>query len=114
MSRNKGRSTIAGAAPIFSALGDETRLALVARLGAGGPLSIAQLTEGSTVTRQAITKHLNVLADAGLVHDFWRGRERIWELESKPLDEARRCIDEISEQWGRALERLKAFVENQH
>ena len=94
MSRSDSRRA-AAAAPIFAALGDETRLALVARLGAGGPLSIAQLTEGSDVTRQAITKHLNVLADAGLVRDSWQGRERIWEFDTRRLDDARRYIDDI-------------------
>jgi DNA-binding transcriptional ArsR family regulator len=117
MSPNRARGArpfaVADAAPIFAALGDETRLALVARLGSLGPLSIAQLTVGSTVTRQAVTKHLNVLADAGLVRDSWRGRERIWEFDVRRLDEARRCIDEIAEQWNRALLRLKAFIEDE-
>jgi DNA-binding transcriptional ArsR family regulator len=111
MSRSSAREAITGAAPIFAALGDQTRLALVARLGAGGPLSIAQLTAGSAVTRQAITKHLNVLAGAGLVRGSRRGRERIWEFDVERLDEARRCIDEISHQWNRALQRLKTIVE---
>src|SRR5262245_47023284 len=102
----------AAAAPVFAALGDETRLALVARPGEGGPLSIAQLTEGSEVTRQAITKHLTVLADAGLVRDSWRGRERLWEFDAGQLDAARRYIDDVAEQWNRALLRLKAFVED--
>jgi DNA-binding transcriptional ArsR family regulator len=87
---------LAQAAPVFAALGDATRLALVARLCAGGPLSIARLTAGSAVTRQAITKHLNVLASAGLVHDVRRGRERIWELNPDRLVEARAGLDEIS------------------
>jgi DNA-binding transcriptional ArsR family regulator len=108
----KAPLAIADAAPVFAALGDATRLAVVARLGSGGPLSIAQLTEGSDVTRQAITKHLNVLAGAGLVRDSWRGRERIWEFDVQRFDDARRCIDEISEQWNRALLRLKSFVED--
>ncbi len=99
------------AAPLFAALGDETRLALVDRLGAGGPQSITRLTNGSAVTRQAITKHLHVLAGAGLVHDVRRGRERIWELDADQLDEARRSLDQIARQWDEALERLKAFVE---
>ncbi|MGH2584364.1 MAG: ArsR/SmtB family transcription factor [Dehalococcoidia bacterium] len=101
----------AQAAPLFAALGDETRLALVARLSAAGPLSITRLTRGSAVTRQAITKHLNVLAGAGLVHDIRRGRERIWELDTDRLDEARRWLDQIEQQWDEALSRLKAFVE---
>ncbi len=95
---------------MFAALGDETRLKLVARLCAG-PGSIKTLTEGSTVTRQAITKHLQVLAEAGLVKDVRRGREHIWEFESARLAEARRCLDEISRQWDAALDRLKKFVE---
>jgi DNA-binding transcriptional ArsR family regulator len=100
-----------GAAPVFAALGDETRLALVARLCAGGPGSITRLTTGSAVTRQAITKHLHVLADAGLVRYVRRGRERIWEFETGRLDEARWCLDEISKRWDNALGRLRKFVE---
>jgi DNA-binding transcriptional ArsR family regulator len=101
---------IEDAAPVFAALGDETRLKLVARLCAG-PASITHLTTGSAITRQAITKHLQVLADAGLVRDIRRGREHIWEFEAERLAEARRCLDEISRQWDAALERLKKFVE---
>jgi DNA-binding transcriptional ArsR family regulator len=92
-------------APVFAALGDATRLALVARL------SIARLTTGSDVTRQAITKHLAVLARAGLVTDARHGRERIWKLDPAHLVEARGYLDEISIQWDRALDRLKKFVE---
>ncbi len=98
------------AAPLFAALGDETRLTLVARLCAG-PGSIKQLTTGSSVTRQAITKHLQVLAGAGLVKDVRRGREHIWEFEAERLAEAHRCLEEISRQWDAALGRLKKFVE---
>ena len=101
----------ADAAPLFAALGDETRLALLDRLGASGPQSITRLTAGSAITRQAITKHLHVLADAGLVHDVRRGREHIWELDADRLDEARRSLDQIARQWDEALARLKAFVE---
>jgi DNA-binding transcriptional ArsR family regulator len=99
------------AAPIFAALGEETRLRLVEKLCAEGPLSITRLSEGTGVTRQAITKHLQMLADAGLVHDNWSGRERIWELETRRLEKARRCLDQISAQWDAAIDRLKAFVE---
>ena len=68
------------ATTIFAALGDEKRLALVGRLCAEGPLSISQLTAGSAVTRQAITKHLTVLAGAGIVtfaglFIVWRERQ---------------------------------------
>lgn len=99
------------AAPVFAALGDETRLKLVARLGSAGPQSIVQLAEGSDVTRQAITKHLLVLDDAGLVRSERRGRERIWEVDASRLNEARRFLDDVSVQWDRALHRLKEFVE---
>ena len=100
-----------GAALIFAALGDETRLALVARLSASGPLSIVTLTDGTGVTRQAVTKHLHVLSDAGLVRDSWVGRERVWQLEPESLLAARRSLDRISAEWDDALGRLKAFVE---
>src|SRR5579871_3243544 len=83
-------------APVFAALGDETRLKIVARLCAGGPRSIAGITEGTAVTRQAVTKHLHVLAGAGLVRGVRRGRERIWELDARRLEEARRYLAEIS------------------
>lgn len=98
-------------APIFAALGDATRLHVVSRLSGGGPMSIKELTEGSEVTRQAVAKHLGVLADAGLVRDAWRGRERVYELRPRPLDDARRVLDGIAERWDQALERLRAMVE---
>ena len=97
---------------IFAALGDGIRLALVARLSASGPLSIVNLTDGTGVTRQAVTKHLHVLSGAGLVRDYWVGRERVWELETEPLRAARRSLDRISAQWDDALGRLKTFVES--
>ena len=107
MSRNRSAAAVklVEAAPIFAALGDATRLC------ADGPLSIVRLSEGAGVTRQAITKHLHALADAGLVHDNRRGRERIWELETRRLERARRCLEQISDQWDVAITRLKAFVE---
>jgi len=102
---------VSRAAPVFAALGDETRLALVARLSSDGPLSITRLTAGSSVTRQAITKHLNVLATAGLVSDVRRGRERIWELELEQMEVARTYLEHVSKRWDEALDRLKRFVE---
>jgi len=99
------------AAPVFSALGDDVRLHIVARLCEGEPLSITRLTEGVPVTRQAVTKHLHVLEKARLIRGSRAGRETTWELKLEPLDEARRCLDAISSQWGSALNRLKAFVE---
>jgi DNA-binding transcriptional ArsR family regulator len=103
---------VAHAAPLFAALGDTTRLALLDRLGASGPQSITGLTAGSTVTRQAITKHLQILAEAGLVHDTRQGRERIWTLDTDRIEEARQYLDQIARQWDEALYRLKAFVED--
>jgi DNA-binding transcriptional ArsR family regulator len=104
---------IRSSAPVFAALGDETRLRLVARLCAGEPQSITQLAAGAQVTRQAITKHLHVLADARVVTGFRRGREQLWELNTRQLAEARHCLDLISRQWGDALARLKAAVEGE-
>ena len=103
--------SLARSAPVFAALGDATRLHVVARLSGGGPMSITQLTEGTDVTRQAVTKHLLVLESAGLVRDFRQGRARMWELRTQQLEEARRTLDAISQQWDQALERLKRFVE---
>ena len=105
------KARLKGTAPVFAALGDETRLAIVARLCSGGPRSIAGLTEGSSVTRQAVTKHLHVLAGAGLVRGVRRGRERVWELEERRLEEARGYLAEISSHWDAALGRLRGFVE---
>lgn len=108
---NPSSDAIRGSAPIFAALGDKTRLALVARLCTGGPLSIARLTAGADITRQAITKHLNILAGVGLVRDIRVGRERLWEVETGQIEEARRCLERISSQWDDALARLKLAVE---
>jgi DNA-binding transcriptional ArsR family regulator len=101
----------ADAAPVFAALGDETRLRLVVRLSGEGPLSIAQLTQGGHVTRQAVTKHLRVLADAGIARSQPRGRERIWELEPEALREARAYLERVSAEWDVFLARLQRFVE---
>ncbi|PYT06026.1 MAG: transcriptional regulator [Acidobacteria bacterium] len=101
-----------GSAPIFAALGDGTRLRLVARLCAGGPQSIARLTAGSEITRQAVTKHLLVLADAGLVRGVRKGRESRWALEPEQLEVARRYLDLISEQWTQRLEALERHLES--
>jgi len=109
--RSAAAAKLTEAAPVFAALGDATRLGIVARLCGDGPLSIASLSEGSGVTRQAVTKHLHALADAGLVRDTRRGRERIWELEPRRLERARRSLEQISAQWDSAIVRLKMFVE---
>jgi DNA-binding transcriptional ArsR family regulator len=99
-------------APIFAALGDEMRLRLIAMLCVGGAMSITQLTSGTDITRQAITKHLDALAAAGLVRDVKVGRERLWEFEPTPLEEARRSLEVIAQQWDHALAKLKLAVED--
>jgi DNA-binding transcriptional ArsR family regulator len=103
-------SALRSAAPVFAALGDATRLKLVTRLGVEGPLSTVHLGAGAGMTRQAVTKHLQALEDAGLVQGT-RGRPRVWRLERRRLDDARQWLEKISQQWDDALGRLKAFVE---
>ena len=103
---------LAAAAPLFTALGDETRLGIVGRLSSEGPLSISRLADGAPMSRQAITKHLRVLADAGVVRGQRQGRERIWRLRERKLDEARQTLGEISAQWDAAIARLQALVED--
>lgn len=99
------------AAPVFAALGDPTRLEIVRRLCRMGPLSIVRLTDRSRVTRQAVTKHLRALADAGLVKSERDGRQRIWRIEPRRLVAASHYLDQISREWDDAIERLRAFVE---
>jgi DNA-binding transcriptional ArsR family regulator len=98
-------------ARLFAALGDATRLRLIAVLCAEGAMSIAQLTSGTDISRQAVTKHLQVLAAAGLVRDFKAGRERLWEFERAQLEEAHRSIGLIAQQWDQALMKLKRALE---
>lgn len=97
---------------IFAALGDGTRLTLVMKLSAGRPLSITRLTEGSALSRQAVTKHLRILEDAGLVRSVRQGRENLFQLEPDSLTKARHALDDISRQWDEALAHLKSFVED--
>jgi DNA-binding transcriptional ArsR family regulator len=104
--------SLTASAPLFAALGDETRLRIVARLCEDGPQSIARLTDGADVTRQAVTKHLRVLEDAGLVTSARDGRESVWTLEPKRLTDARRLLESISRDWDDALARLRALVES--
>lgn len=98
-------------APVFAALGDETRLRLVGALCSGQPRSISRLTQGSDLSRQAVTKHLRVLEGAGLVHSARRGREALFMLAPGPIEAARNCLETVSWQWEQALSRLKGFVE---
>jgi DNA-binding transcriptional ArsR family regulator len=109
--RNAANPDVADSAAVFFALGDQTRLGLLARLCDEGPTSIKKLTESFDMTRQAITKHLRVMEDAGLVHRSQYGRESVWRLDPKRVAEARRHLESISAQWDDALRRLRGFVE---
>lgn len=111
MARRSALARVRDAAPLFAALGDPTRLGLVLLLSVGGPVSIARLCEQVDVSRQAVTKHLHVLADAGLVRGSRSGREHIWELEPGRLADARAYLERIDAQWDAALERLRDLVE---
>jgi DNA-binding transcriptional ArsR family regulator len=98
-------------AAVFSALGDETRLSLVAKLADGQAQSIAALTTDSKLTRQAVTKHLRVLESAGLVHGIRAGRENLFELDLRPFKDLNEYLNFVSGKWDQALDRLKSFVE---
>jgi DNA-binding transcriptional ArsR family regulator len=98
-------------APLFAALGDPTRLRLIALLCAGSALSTTQLTAGTAITRQAVTKHLEVLADAGLVRDVQQGRERLWEFEPSRLDEAGGALGWRAPQRDQARQNQNGVVE---
>jgi DNA-binding transcriptional ArsR family regulator len=97
---------------VFAALGDATRLALVAKLCGRRPYSISQLTQGSRLTRQAITKHLRVLERAGIVHSVRAGRESRFQFDPHPIEGLKQYLDFVSEQWDQALSRLRSFVED--
>lgn len=99
-------------APVFAALGDETRLSLVVELSKGRAQSISQLTKGSKLTRQAVTKHLRVLENVGLVHSSYSGRENRFELDTRPFKDISEYLEFVSQQWDQALSRLKSFVES--
>jgi DNA-binding transcriptional ArsR family regulator len=112
MSAAEALSSAHDAAPLFAALGDETRLRLVVELAAGGPASLSRLGAHANISRQAIAKHVDVLARAGLVRTHRQGRERVCELDPARLGAAHAYLDRISRQWDDALGRLKAFVED--
>jgi DNA-binding transcriptional ArsR family regulator len=112
MSRKTREAALKRQAEVFAALGDRIRLTLVAKLGDGEPRSIAKLTEGSDLTRQAITKHLHVLEDVGLVRQTKSGRESLFTLNPEPLDEAQEALQSMARQWDETLGRLKSFLED--
>ncbi len=98
-------------APVFAALGDETRLSLVRKLCDGEARSITELTAGSKLTRQAMTKHLRVLERVKIVRCVRSGRESLFELDPRPIEEMKQYLEFVSQQWDRALGRLRVFVE---
>ncbi|MBC6981802.1 helix-turn-helix transcriptional regulator [Caulobacter sp. 17J80-11] len=99
-------------APVFAALGDRTRLGLLARLSDGQARSISALSSDTSLTRQAVTKHLHVLEEAGLVSSLRVGRESRFTYRPEPIADARSYLDEVSAQWDGALGRLRALVES--
>jgi DNA-binding transcriptional ArsR family regulator len=110
--RHSGTVAPRNRALVFAALGDETRLAVIAKLTGGESQSISRLTVGTDLSRQAVTKHLRVLQGAGVVRSLRAGRENLFTLETKPLDDARRYLEGVSRQWDDALARLKSYVED--
>jgi DNA-binding transcriptional ArsR family regulator len=106
-------NTSVAKAPLFDALGDPNRLRIVTRLCDGGPCSTSQVTQVVPVTRQAATKHLLLLEAVGLVSSQRHGRERIWRIEPAPLADASQYLSALSQRWDRAIERLRAFVEDE-
>jgi DNA-binding transcriptional ArsR family regulator len=110
-SKRRAPKGIASAAVLFAALGDETRLGLLRRLAEGGPASITILSEPFEATRQGITKHLRVLAEAGMVKSHREGREHLWAFHPDKLTEAQRQLSLIAQAWDDALGRLKAHIE---
>lgn len=98
-------------APLFSALGDPNRLRIVVKLCDGGPSSTSQVTQAIPITRQAATKHLELLEATGLVRSNRRGRERIWTLQTRPLAQASDYLTQLSRRWDAAIDRLRAYVE---
>ncbi|MBK7405106.1 MAG: helix-turn-helix transcriptional regulator [Phycisphaerales bacterium] len=110
---SRSHRRLRSAVPVFAALGDETRLALIAILSDGAPFSIARLAERSPLTRQAITKHLRVLEEAGIVRRVRQGRESLCTLDTRPLDDAGDALRSIAREWEDALHRLKRFVEEE-
>lgn len=102
-------------AAVFAALGDETRLFLLTRLSSGQRYSIAELTEGTKLTRQAVTKHLRVLEQVRMVHKAREGRESLFSFDPQPLIEMKEYLELVSRHWDAALERLKTIIgENPH
>lgn len=105
-------SAVVDRAPVFDALGDPNRLRIITRLCDGGPCSTTEVTQAVSVTRQAATKHLVLLEAVGLVSSQRRGRERIWRVQPEPLTDASEYLTSLSRRWDRAIDRLRAYVED--
>jgi DNA-binding transcriptional ArsR family regulator len=110
--RTSSSAALKERASVFAALGDVTRLAVLTKLMSGEPQSISRLTAGTRLSRQAVTKHLRVLERVGVVRGERAGREALFKLDPKPIDEARKYLETVSKQWDDALSRLKSFVED--
>ncbi len=106
-------SAVAAKAPLFDALGDPNRLRIITRLCDGGPCSTTDVTQVVSVSRQAATKHLLLLEAVGLVSSQRQGRERIWRMQPEPLTDASEYLTALSQRWDRAIDRLRAFVEEE-
>jgi DNA-binding transcriptional ArsR family regulator len=113
MSKASVAASAQSPAPVFAALGDRTRLALLNRLSDGQTRSIAKLSADTRLTRQAVTKHLHVLENAGLVRSVRIGRESRFAYRPEPVAEAKSYLESVSAQWDEALVRLRAFVEDE-
>lgn len=109
--RHRASAALQTRASVFAALGDETRLTVLAKLCKGEPQSISRLTAGTKLSRQAVTKHLRVLEGAGVVRSVRAGRESLFEFKPEPIEGVRKYLDLVSTQWDETLARLKSFVE---
>jgi DNA-binding transcriptional ArsR family regulator len=110
MSKRRADKAAAGAALLFAALGDPTRMALLHRLSRDGPASISVLADDFHTTRQGVTKHLQVLAGAGIIAGERRGREHVWAINAARLNDAQRHLEVIARGWDNALVRLKLHL----
>ena len=97
--------------PVFAAVADPTRRALLERLRSAGPLSISELGEGLPMTRQAVTKHLTILRESGLIRVRRSGRERLHELDAAPLREVDDWLRPYAKAWDERLAALKRHLE---
>lgn len=93
---------------VFAALADPTRRRLIDRLSAEGPMSATELARDYPVSRQAVVKHLNTLAAAGLLHPERHGREVLYGVDPSRFNEISTWLKEVGDQWDRRLDALSA------